>query len=479
MIDKLRIAVILGAFFHDIGKALQRGQNDEEIIYAKHPFFSYDFLNNLDANSKKYFIDLLSEEGWDVLLNCVKIHHENDQYPDGCNVNKIFDNKQKILSTIVSRADNYSASERGKRSFDAKGNFRTKPLYSVFSRIELNSKNESEYKAYPFNILSPSEEVIFAQEKKANFLDDLKILISDFKKTFLGIGSIKKREEKILISILNTLFMKYFWCIPANTQEDYPDVSLYDHLKCTAAICACIYDYHVDRGSIDSLVDIQNDTNKSFRMMVVDFSGIQKYIYNIKKNKYAAKRLRARSFMVQLILEEIKEYVLKEFDLPVFNVLMQSGGKFFVLLPNIQSVDEKIEKMRDRFDNLTLDRFQGEVCLNIALSDAFSGVDFADFGLLLEKVLKKLNHNKLQKFVNTLSDRGFVVEQTFEGKKVCNYCRSFPVFDNDVEMCELCGQDMRVGEFIKNHHAVYVVFGDVGEYKLLDKKYSLDRKSVV
>ena len=38
------------------------------------------------------------------------------------------------------------------------------------------------------------------------------------------------------------LLEKYLWCVPAQTTNYIPDISLFDHAKTTAAIALCLYD---------------------------------------------------------------------------------------------------------------------------------------------------------------------------------------------------------------------------------------------
>src|SRR5690606_24012921 len=50
---------------------------------------------------------------------------------------------------------------------------------------------------------------------------------------------------KGFITSLLYLLKKYTWCIPSST-PDLPYVSLYEHLKSTAAIAGCLYDYSLE-----------------------------------------------------------------------------------------------------------------------------------------------------------------------------------------------------------------------------------------
>ena len=55
-----------------------------------------------------------------------------------------------------------------------------------------------------------------------------------------------------------------------------------------------------------------------------------------------------------MLLEDVKNIVLKEFNLPIFNVVFQSGGKFFILLPNIKNVESKINEIQKNINEKSI-----------------------------------------------------------------------------------------------------------------------------
>ncbi|WP_100314182.1 type III-A CRISPR-associated protein Cas10/Csm1 [Thermoflavifilum aggregans] len=69
---------------------------------------------------------------------------------------------------------------------------------------------------------------------------------------------------------------------------------------------------------------------------------MQKFIYNIS-NKSAAKSLKGRSLYIQLLLETIAREMLEEVGASIVNVIYIAGGKFYLLLPNTDEVNQKIE----------------------------------------------------------------------------------------------------------------------------------------
>lgn len=118
---------------------------------------------------------------------------------------------------------------------------------------------------------------------------------------------------------LLTLLYKYTSQIPSGIAE-LDDVSLYDYIKTTAAIALSLY-------------DADNQVENPFLLLGADFSGIQQYIYTIVP-KRAAKSLKGRSFYLRLLSDTIVRYLLKKLVLYQANIIYNSGGCFYLLLPN-------------------------------------------------------------------------------------------------------------------------------------------------
>ena len=84
-------------------------------------------------------------------------------------------------------------------------------------------------------------------------------------------------------------------------RSGYPaHISLYDHLKTTAAIASCSY-----------LFDNESDSKDKNKFIIIngDISGIQKFIYRVSSPQEAqsgmSKRLRGRSIYISLLNEDI------------------------------------------------------------------------------------------------------------------------------------------------------------------------------
>jgi CRISPR-associated protein Csm1 len=159
-----------------------------------------------------------------------------------------------------------------------------------------------------------------------------------------------------------SLLHKYAVTVPSST-TDLPDVSLYDHLKVVSAMAVCLYDYLEDKKRLTTPLQIENK-EEPFLLIGADISGIQSFIYDIISSK-AAKNLKGRSFYLQLLTDSIVEKVVKDLNLFSANVIYASGGKFFVLAPNIEKVRGKLDKLGKKITEGKLDELEKTITDNL------------------------------------------------------------------------------------------------------------------
>src|SRR5262249_30185833 len=142
---------------------------------------------------------------------------------------------------------------------------------------------------------------------------------------------------------------------------------LYDHLRVTSAIAACLYQFHARRAALTDKEVARQDQTRCL-LLVGDISGIQDYIFGISTIGAGgvAKRLRARSFYVQLLVDTAGLRVLRAFALPLANLLMAAGGKFYLLLPHLPDAPGDLRRLQREFDEWLLTEFHGALALNFA-----------------------------------------------------------------------------------------------------------------
>ncbi len=457
--------VILGALLHDIGKMLQRGSFGSLDTKGQHPQVSATFVSAYKSFFSKY-VD------YELLLNLVKRHHENTQHfspdllcqkaPEFC----------KPLCYLVSRADNYSSSERGEKAGQYQ-DFKATPLTSVFSSVQLNktlSTKQHRYRTNPFKA-----DNLFPDDFETHELGDINKHLRLFGNAFAELKEKTRIEDfQVLFSHVLSLLLTYSWCFPSNTQEEIPDVSLYDHLKTTCAIAACLYHYHCTDLREDTIKD---DEKEKFFLLVGDLSGIQKFIFDIKHIGAGgtAKRLRARSFQISIISEMVTHQLLHMFNIPSANVLMGSGGKFYILLPNLPDTKDRIDHFQSDIDGWFQRDFNAEINLNIAYL-SFAGKDFKNYNDVIKRINTLLQYSKRKPFRRFLHvDSGWdtdkmVLDIDFANEeKLCKACAKFPgrIQEDGKYICDRCNDDKIIGQKLPKSKYVSFYRDETAEFRNL------------
>jgi len=437
--------IVLAGLLHDIGKMLQKGSFGSLSTKGKHPEVSSSFI----AAHKDHFAKI---SDLTLLQNLVMKHHEDEySFPEHLTVQSA---PAEILplAYLVSRADNYSSSERGQRDSTYQ-DYKKRPLDSVFSRIELRA-GKTDVLQYKMNEYNP--DYCFPAAIKEHNENDINSHLQQFGKEFNQLLSKQSRFWTVYNQIYS-LLMKYAWCIPSNTQEQLADVSLFDHLKTTSAIAASSYLYHeaINDFKIDS---INNDQSDKFCLLVGDMSGIQSYLFSgaMIGAGGVAKRLRARSFSISMLTELVAYRIIADFNLPISNILMSSGGKFYILLPNLVDINERINAIQKQIDTQLMKQYQGELALNVALQ-TLTGKQFQTFGEVVREINNKLGIKKKMPFNDIIKKGNSWEEDSFifqtkdtKGLGMCKGCgKEYAVsIVNDRGYGPKCLKDLEIGSKI-------------------------------
>ncbi|MCX5977787.1 MAG: type III-A CRISPR-associated protein Cas10/Csm1 [Coprothermobacterota bacterium] len=453
--DRKYQTVIFAALLHDLGKFLQRGDPSGSLrITGKHPEVSRRFIQ---AKSSIF------EPATDIplLLELVQRHHESPTFPEELRVQGASP-EVRPLAMLISTADNYSSAEREDSELRGR-NFRTVPLSSVFARLQLQALLPTP-RAYRLQPLDPLH--AFPEDFRELGEGEMNSQLRRFGEEFLNLETtVDRQNEEVLYTHLMALLQRWTWCIPSDTQEEVPDVSLYDHLRTTSAIAACLYRFHQvgDDFREDS---IRDGERSKFRLVVGDLSGIQRYLFQISRIGAGgvAKRLRARSLLLSALTEAISHQLVQRFSLPISCILMASGGKFYVLVPNIEGSEEAVVEIAAQTNRAFLERFQGQLSLNLA-QVAFSGRAFSSFGDVFQACAQKLAKQKLAPLHDVLSENGAWLSESFripeemgdaEGICQCCHARKGEEDEKGVRICSSCRDDARMGGILAN--ARYLAF---------------------
>lgn len=470
--------VTLGALLHDIGKFMQRAEVEKQFPEIEKSYGEFCPLDEhgkpgyLHAAHTAYFIEHFLPEGLvdkTALYNAAR-HHKN---PAG----ELFRESDCLSSGM----------ERHKEESSTGGidHYKKVRLHSIleYLSIEKNRMKSAAYR-HELNPLDNSARACFAEEsEKMNPVEGTKLneryaglwraFLTEF--TVVATGS----TGNFIVSLLG-LLEKYTWCIPSSAVA-CPDISLFDHAKTTAAIAAALHLYHTDKGEADVS---QHDETKKFVLLSGDLSGIQNYIFNISNVGIGgtAKRLRARSFFLSTLSDIAAHRLLHAFSLSPANLIISSGGKFYLLLPNINDCKGIIDNLRAEFDAWLMENLNGEVALNLATTP-FSCGELLAFDRVLKQVNEELNRVKSRTFGDHLTDGDDWLEDRFlikhrgftDEESLCKGCGKFAgqIRDGEVVLCDHCDNDVKLGRELAK--AVGVQFfnkSDAGKFKALGYSYT-------
>ena len=244
------VRVSFGCLLHDIGKPVLRagGQTGD------HSSLGYAYLKKLWQDDRD-------------ILDCVRLHHAAAL--------RAAQPADSSIAWIACIADNISAAA-DRRSIDTEETSfrRYLPLVPVFSHMNGEHPGKAVSPALQTGALHlPLEnlDALTAAQYQAA-VDALAPRLAEFPRT-----------EQWLNSLL-CLLESYLRAFPSSTNTaESPDISLFDHLKTTAAIGVCISEYLAAEQETQfrkRLFDKEKQfmDAQAFLLYSADFSGIQKFI---------------------------------------------------------------------------------------------------------------------------------------------------------------------------------------------------------
>ena len=312
--------VVTAALLHDIGKFIQRAFATPAAL----PWKCYDMESTLCPKDKhqRYthrhviftsaFFDLMKHKavrfprGVDIdrVANAAGFHHRPDSSPD------------PSFAWMVALADRYSSGmdRRSEEDTPAEGRSREAhrkiPLRCIFDEVMIHSSLKPEkqhaYRLTPLDPFSEKTLVPVPWEGELESLPgDYARLWAEFEQEYLRIAQMGETlSPELFEECLLGLLERFTWAIPSST-IDTPDISLFDHMRTTAAIAACLYRHHESGGELQDAKAVCDERRPKFRFLAGDLSGIQRTLFTLENQgvKSVNKILRARSFMLAAIVE--------------------------------------------------------------------------------------------------------------------------------------------------------------------------------
>lgn len=408
------IKLVLGCLLHDIGKVIYRQGMDKR----KHSQSGFDFLKDE------------VEIGEKEILDGVRYHHA-DAIKDA----KI---DKDSLAYIVYIADNIaSAADRRQREVEDTGFEISMPLQSVFNI--LNGNHQEMY--YSPKTLDTKDDVNYPGTEKKKFDEQfytrIKVNMLD------NLRGLEWTQEYIN-SLLEVLEANLSYVPSSTAKSEMADISLFDHLKLTAAAGSCILQYLEQNDITDYQKKLFEESTDFygqavFRLYSIDLSGIQDFIYTIASQN-ALRTLRARSFYLEIMMEHIIDCLLQEIHLSRANIIYAGGGHCYILMPNTDTVGNLVESYMDKLNHWLMETFQISLyaawgyaeCSTNELKNEPQGSYAKIFKQVSDMIAKKKGHRYSAADIMALNKKIYG-----DYTRECKVCRKIAKV-NDGGVCPVC-----------------------------------------
>ncbi len=468
------LSIVKGALLHDIGKAIQRSKVNS--FEKTHGEWGYEWLKNQGC---------FKNEPSSIIAAVA--HHKGDV--------GVFESN---TSLIWYQADNLASTERQEEKSSEKGRWEMfTPLASPFFKVRSPETNMPLIQI-PYLMLKKElkgvEEVTFGKPEiilkdYANLMEELE---ADIKTLF--------ERRPVSVNSLLMLLEKHLGNVPSTTREifqdkeeniyKHPDISLFNHLKLTAAISGCMCHYYretyPDKWRNNDLLkgEILNSAEQAYLLIGGDISGVQKYIYTIT-SKGALKSLKGRSFFLELLSEHVVSELLKKLNLTRCNLIFSGGGHFYILSPNTQSAKDAVDSIKQNINSYLLRAFKGDLQIHLA-GVTFTAYGFKDASKIWTELSICLEASKKRKWEDNLLDV-LAVHSPIDDclTQSCQICfrEDLPLIElhrddkDSVKACEPCRAQSQLGDMLKGiakkeYPVIYRFSGEpTGESIKIDSTY--------
>ena len=324
MVNKLD-TVTIASLLHDIGKLNYKAGGERKT----HSRLGADFLSAFCEDT----------EAGQAILRCVRYHHA--KYLSSAH---LMDND---LAYLVCEADNIAAGADRREAVDNGEIFgfdSRLSLENVFNVFEGTKKEEKSF--FPLRELNTGEAPNYPVKSPRPIASSgaYAEIVNDLKANFQRKAPQNMEPNELLRILEDTVSF-----VPSSTDKSQvADISLYDHVKMTAAIASALFRY-LESHHIDNFKDYcfihgeKHRRDKNMLFISGDFSGIQKFIYQVP-TKGAMRMLRGRSFYLQIVLENIIDEIFSQLGLSRANLIYSGGGHFYMLADNSEETVQLLEK---------------------------------------------------------------------------------------------------------------------------------------
>lgn len=467
--------ITLGAFLHDIGKVMQRAEIP--VTDQTQSFMKADGPSR-DGRSTHYHVQWTSQFFEDNLGYCglppCDLRDERASY-----LAFKHHNPSTPLQQIIAEADRLSSGMDRGESLHERDVHKRKPMVPLRYLVRLEGEKPPEpFPTVPLIPLTSTDNSTYPQDPNSDavsLVDKYKELWSSFLKDW---ENRKADGFEANLALLDALYERYFWCVPASAIDVIPDNSLYEHSRASAAIAGALYLYHEETNSLN-LAEVKDREREKFLLVKGDLSGIQNYIFAIAHmgKGRVAKKLRARSFYLNRIVQILAHQIVQEAGLSFLNIVLSAGGNFTLLLPNTSAMRQKLAEREQSCQKWLHDQFHGQISLNLAWIPMKS-TDFLE-GRLSEKfgdLSTALDRKKYQPLRRIVTENGEWVEDHFVLPKAMTEKESY---SGQYDLPSPLGEKKEEELGKELTHANYLIIYDSkqGDYPVFHWSFSMNADS--
>lgn len=406
------VKLAIGALLHDIGKLLYR----------------YNDGRNHSRSGYEYLKDVVHIEDREILEQ-VLYHHAS------LLKNARIENNSLAYITYI--ADNIaSASDRRKTQEEEPGFDREMSLQSIFNLLNCNDEKLcyspeqlNENINYPTSVSTGFDEIFYGK------------IVNEIEKNLRGITWNKNH----LNSLLEVLEAQLSYIPSSTMKSEVADISLYDHVKLTAAIAASIKEW-LDENNISDYKEtlFKGATGfygkKVFLLFSMDMSGIQDFIYTIA-SKNALKMLRSRSFYLEIFMENLIDELLDYIGMSRSNLIYSGGGHAYIITANTENIKQKIVEFELKINEWLLDEFKTALFLGCGYAECSANELHNEpegtYRQIFKNVSKMISQKKMKRYsaaqIIKLNSKG-----KKDGTRECRVCRRASKLLEDDDICSVC-----------------------------------------
>lgn len=339
--DNIAEQIEKAGLLHDIGKVVQRAEPGN----GDHALRGRNFLQEYMPASKE-------------ILRAIRYHHAKYLKSQNFSIDDI--------AWIVYEADNQaSGTDRRQNEEDKKGSFlKNKCLDNVFNVFNNSGSDNSEF------LLTKTDDVLVYPRKAGSnkagsssyqlLLQTLRMNFQQKSPTLMTVNELLRVLEAV---------MSY---IPSSTAQDqFADISLYDHSKLTAAMAICMYRYFKENDEADYKKWCSSKTSALrkkyiYLLIVAELTGRENFIA-MPSAKGTVKSLCGRSTYMELMLEHITDEILGKLGLSRSCLLFSGAGQIKLLLPNTEHTRSQLKVMIQCINHWLLNHFGIRLNFNVGI----------------------------------------------------------------------------------------------------------------